>query len=76
MATAHEIIRKAYETQPHLRLAVNREENCIGSWSESAGRFVVVACKTIFPNDPWVEMPYELLINGKRIEHEWTEVPR
>ena len=61
--TGIDVIRKAYETQPHLKLAVNRKDNAIGSWDESKGRYVMVAGRVI-TDDSWVSMSYELLING------------
>jgi len=77
MTTAQDVIRKAYQTQPHLKLAVNREGNCIGAWSEQQQRFVMVAGRTIFDPPTWVSMPYELLINGKPpvAAADWIPVP-
>lgn len=73
-AGAVEIILRAYQTQPRIRLAINDDANAIGSWSDELQRFVMVAALTI--TGPWVEMPYELLINGKRLPNNWTEVTR
>jgi hypothetical protein len=69
------IIRKAYREQPNLvTLAMSEDRNCIGAWSESLGTFVMVAAKTI--TGPWVSCEYELLVNGKRLEHNWQAFPR
>ena len=62
-AQAEKIIAQAYRDQPHLKLAVSRAGSSIGSWSESAGRYVTVACLTL--TGEWVNMPYEILCNGK-----------
>lgn len=74
--TALDVIRTAYKNpaNDHLRLAVNAEENAIGSWNSTQGRFVIVACLTI--TDEWCEMPYELIVNGERIPQTWTEISR
>lgn len=72
--TAHDIITQAYETQPHIRLAVSKSGDTIGSWSEEKNRFVVVAGRYI--TGEWVSLPYELLVNGKPLVTEWAEVPR
>jgi hypothetical protein len=71
--TVFEVISEAYRTQPQLRLATTPKQDVIGSWSPSEQRFVVVACLAITGH--WVSMPYELLVNGERIAHEWQEVP-
>jgi hypothetical protein len=73
MQSALEVIRKAYETQPHLNLAVNDKQNCIGAWSKELGRYVIVASLTL--TDQWVSMPYELLINGAVPVRNWVAVP-
>jgi hypothetical protein len=62
--TGIEVCKQAYETQPHLKLAVSRNDSSIGSWDESKQRYVVVAGR-IISNDEWCSLPYELLINGQ-----------
>jgi hypothetical protein len=76
--TALEVILAAYQNPANdaLRLAHNDAQNCIGSWDEGKQRFVMVAALTIVGGGYWVEMPYELLVNGKHIVENWTEVPR
>lgn len=71
--SAQDIIHKAYETQPHLKLATNDKENTIGSWSEEHGRYMIVAGKLL--DDSWGSLPYELLVNGKPLQINWIPVP-
>lgn len=69
------IIRKAYQRQPELpTLAISQDGSAIGAWSKEQERFVMVAGHTI--TGQWVSMPYELLVNGQRIEHGWTPYAR
>ena len=76
MRTASEVVREAYANPANdkLRLAVNSRETCVGSWDENLQRFVMVACATI--TGQWVELPFELLVNGKHVVEEWREIPR
>ena len=73
---AIEVIRNAYQNpaNANLRLAHNDKQNAIGSWDSRLNRFVMVASATI--TGQWVEMPYEILVNGKHVVENWTEVSR
>lgn len=69
------IIRRAYQEQSELpTLAINENADCIGAWDKNQERFVAVAAYAI--TGQWVSMPYELLVNGKRIAHVWKPMPR
>jgi hypothetical protein len=72
--SAEDVISQAYREQPNLRLAITPAGNVIGSWSESLGRFVIVASLTL--TGEWVSMPYEILINGEAPCRDWAEVGR
>lgn len=77
--TGREVCRKAYETQPHLRLAIGTplsgDPTCIGSWDKNLERFVPVAFVGI--DGEWYRGPrYELLINGQPVERTWEEIPQ
>jgi hypothetical protein len=77
--TAKAVIATAYETQPHLRLAIGKSKcsdpSCIGSWYEQEQRYIPVAYVGI--DGKWYQGPgYELLINGQPVAFEWTPVPQ
>ena len=72
--TGRELITKVYTTQPHLKLAVSKNDGSIGSWSDTHGRYIVVAGRMIHTNE-WYSMEHELLINGEPIPVEWIPVP-
>jgi hypothetical protein len=57
------------------RYAVNPDESSIAAWSESMGRWIVIAGQLIGKGE-WCAMKHELLVNGVPLSQtiEWTEV--
>ncbi len=69
--TAQELLAIAKEGRPEVKYVTNDKGDCIGAWSEKLGRYCVVAAKSI--TGEWVNMPYELLVNGKLLIEEWID---
>jgi hypothetical protein len=69
--TAQELLEIAREGRPSVKYVTNDKQDCIGAWSESLGRYVIVA--GLMLDGMWAHMPVELLINGKPCERVWIE---
>lgn len=60
--------------RPNMRLASGCDGSMIGCWSEPLGRFVAIASATITGH--WVQMDYEIKINGALPDYQWQEIER
>ena len=69
--TAREIILDAYLNKPDLKLATTFADDVIGAWSESEQRYVAIAS---LADGQWVDMPYEIRIDGELPVREWIPV--
>jgi hypothetical protein len=58
-----ELLEIARKGRPNVRYEMHRNGSMIGAWSETLGRFVIVAARTL--DDHWCDMPCELLVNGQ-----------
>ncbi len=70
-ATADELLAHLAPQNPGKKLAKSKTEDVIGVWSDEAGRYVSVVCKTILPRQPWVMMDHELKIDGELPKIDW-----
>jgi hypothetical protein len=71
--TAREIILDAYANKPDLKLATTVAEDVIGAWSESEQRYVAIASLS---DGEWMDMPYEMRIDGELPVRKWTPVAK
>jgi hypothetical protein len=72
-AQAHQIIRESViPCNRGRRFAYSQKTACIGVRNEERGKFQTCVSHAI--TGQWVYVPYELLVNGKPIEHDWQEV--
>ena len=69
MTDSQTILTQIRAANPTLQFA--RTESEIGVWSETDGRFIPCVALTL-PGE-WVKVPFEILVNGQRIERNWTE---
>ena len=65
--TAAEVLAIARAAKPHVEYVTNRSGNAIGS--KCGGRIVQQAALGI--DGRWYLVPWEILVNGKPIEHDW-----
>lgn len=70
--TSREVVAALIPDNPGRRFAVSQSDSVIGVWVEDAGRFVIIASKTIL-NDDWYECP-DMLVNGKPAVSDWIEI--
>jgi hypothetical protein len=71
MKTAYDIAVGGKRNNPTKRVAYDNAKGAVGIWSESLGRYVMVASATI--TGQWVEMPYEIRVNGELPAFDWIE---
>jgi len=68
--TGHELLIQAQTKYPTKRFALDTKAQNLGLWNESLNRYVTIACQTIV-NDEWMQLPYEIRVNGELPIIEW-----
>ena len=69
--TAQEMLEMARDGRPNVKYVTNDKEDFIGAWVEDLGRYVAVAGKLI--TGKWMNLPHELLVNGKPVPVNWID---
>lgn len=67
--SADELLAIARKGRPNVKYALDKKRQAIGAWSDSLGRYVQVAGLLI--NGEWASLPFEVLVNGQPVQHEW-----
>ena len=68
--TAKQLAEKAKADHPDVRYAW--ADAAVGAFNAACGRFVVVASRLL--TGEWVDVPFEVLVNGQPVPRTWTEV--
>jgi hypothetical protein len=71
--TALELATQAKQAKPHVRYAYGEKHGggCVAAWTSE--RWMPVAGQLIGSGE-WYALEHEILMNGKSVEVEWTEV--